>query len=446
MTSIPSSKRKPFSFPSLIKNLKLVFQQIPDPRTGKNSRFPLHNVLMGAFSVFFLQCPSFLAHQRSLQKKLGQNNARSLFDLSTIPTDPQIRTLLDPLSPSLLTPQFFYYFSTLEETGSLQSYRFLKDQFLIALDGTEYFSSQNISCKKCSSKTHKDGSITYSHQAITPVLVHPNKSEVISLEPEFIVPQDGHEKQDCEIQAAKRWMNQYGGQYKGYGVTLLGDDLYSRQPFCELAIEKGMKFIFTCKEDSHESLYKWVKTYEEAGELGRVVEKKKKGKGEVVVETYRYLNDVALYEGAESVLRVNWCEIEIRNSSGKVTYKNAVITNHRISDKNVKDIIKAGRSRWKIENENNNTLKTKGYHLEHNFGHGKENLSSLLVTLNLMAFLFHTILSLMDKSYQLIRKEVVSRKTFFEYLRALTNFMYFKDWNTLLKFMLNALELRPPHT
>ena len=441
----PSSKRKPFSFPSLILYLRTLFQTIPDSRTGQNSRFPFSNVLLSAFSVFFTQCPSFLAHQRSMQKTQGQNNALSLFGIPKIPTDPQIRNILDPLSPCALFPSFFYFFFTLEETGYLEKFRFLKDQFLIALDGTEYFSSQNISCKKCSSKTHKDGSKTYAHQVITPVLVHPDINEVISLEPEFITPQDGHDKQDCEIQAAKRWLKQYGKQYIRYGISLLGDDLYSRQPFCELVIEEGFCFIFTCKEESHQTLYQWVRDWEEANDLGIVSEKKKKGKGEVV-ETYRYLNEVPLYDGAESVLSVNWCEIVIRNSLGKVTYKNAFITNHRITEKNVKALVKAGRGRWKIENENNNTLKTKGYHLEHNYGHGKENLSSLLLTLNLIAFLVHTILSMMDKSYQVIRKELVSRKTFFEHIRALTCYMYFKNWDTLLKFMREGLELQLPHT
>ena len=94
------------------------------------------------------------------------------------------------------------------------------------------------------------------------------------------------------------------------------------------------------------------------------------------------------------------------------------------------EIVKAGRARWKIENEN--TLKTKGYHLEHNFGHGEKHLSSLLLTLNLLAFLFHTVMGMMDCRYQLIRQRLGPRSTFFDDVRALTRYHYFKSWDDLL--------------
>jgi hypothetical protein len=61
-------------------------------------------------------------------------------------------------------------------------------------------------------------------------------------------------------------------------------------------------------------------------------------------------------------------------------------------------VVAAGRSRWKIENENNNTLKTKGYHFEHNYGHGQQFLSSLLATLILLAYGLHTLLEWMEIS------------------------------------------------
>lgn len=96
--------------------------------------------------------------------------------------------------------------------------------------------------------------------------------------------------------------------------------------------------------------------------------------------------------------------------------------------------------------ENNNTLKTKGYHLEHNFGHGKEYLSQLLLTMNLLAFLYHTVLHLVDTAYQLIRKKLPTRKTFFDDLRALTRYMYFNNWQQLLRFMMTGLEIELPNS
>ena len=114
-----------------------------------------------------------------------------------------------------------------------------------------------------------------------------------------------------------------------------------------------------------------------------------------------------------------------------------------INSDNVAEIVKAGRARWKIENENNNVLKTKGYHLEHNFGHGEKHLSSLLLTLNLLAFLFHTIMEMMDSRYQLIRQRLGPRTTFFDDIRTLTRYHCFKSWDDLLQFMLRKLNFEP---
>jgi hypothetical protein len=142
---------------------------------------------------------------------------------------------------------------------------------------------------------------------------------------------------------------------------------------------------------------------------------------------------------------VNWCElITTVEDSGKVVYKNSFATSFEITEKNVKQIVADGRARWKIENENNNVLKTKGYHLEHNFGHGKKHLATLLLTFNLLAFLFHTVLELMDEKYELIRRELPTRKTFFQDIRALTRYMCFNSWDELMLFMIHGLELDVP--
>ncbi len=120
---------------------------------------------------------------------------------------------------------------------------------------------------------------------------------------------------------------------------------------------------------------------------------------------------------------------------------NTFITNHRLSAENVAQVAQAGRGRGKIENENNNVLKTKGYHLEHNFGHGKPYLSATMLSLNLLAFLFHTVLEWSDESYALLRKVLARRQTFFEDMRTLTCYMVFESWHHLMDFMIKGLKL-----
>ena len=99
-----------------------------------------------------------------------------------------------------------------------------------------------------------------------------------------------------------------------------------------------------------------------------------------------------------------------------------------------------------MDNENFNTLKTKGYNLEYSFGHRKENLSAILFTFNLLAFLFHSILGMMDTKYRMIREKLPTRKTFFEHIRALTTYICFENWDAMLNFMMRGLELEVPNT
>jgi hypothetical protein len=266
---------------------------------------------------------------------------------------------------------------------------------------------------------------------------------VIALEPEFIVPQDGHQKQDCEQAAAKRWINAHAKQYAGKNVTLSGDDLYCKQPLCELTLDHHFNFLFVCKPDSHKTLYAKVDALEAEGALAQF-SVHHLAKKHLEVYTYRYANQVPLRAGEDGLL-VNWCEVTVtKGIDGPVLYHNAFATNHQITDQEVHSIVREGRAHWKIENENNNVLKTKGYHLEHNFGHGKEHLASFLLTLNLLAFLFHTVLDILDEKYRLLRETLAVRKTFFNDIRALTRYMLFESWEHLLDFMLQGLELALP--
>ncbi len=239
------------TFDTLIQNLRSAVSNFPDNRKGKNTQFSIEDAALGAFSIFFTQSPSFLSYQRMMQETKGKNNAQSLFGVDIIPTDNHIRSLLDPVEASLIFPVFTHAFDELNSSGLIEGFRSVNNNLLIALDGVQYFSSQSIHCENCSETNHQNGTITYSHSAITPVIVAPNNKNAIPLPPEFIIPQDGHKKQDSEPEAAKRWIAEYAPVLKTLGITLLGDDLYCHQPICDLIINQELNFIFNCKPDSH---------------------------------------------------------------------------------------------------------------------------------------------------------------------------------------------------
>jgi len=413
---------------NLLDVLRTCLGTFPDGRRGANGQYSMADFGMSAFSVFFMQSPSFLAHQRRLEEGHGRSNCQSLFGMGKIPSDNRIRDMLDPAPPELLNPVFFEITSQLcQAKGGLEAFRRLGDHVFIALDGTEYFCSKEIKCPNCSTRRRGNGETEYFHAMLGATLVAPGHDKVIPLPPEFIVPQDGAEKQDCENKAAKRWLAAHGSRYAALKPVYLGDDLFSRQPLCEAVTAAGGHFIFTCKPTSHPLIQEYL-----AGvELSSCEKTVKRGKKRAI-HRYRWLCGVPLRDGKDA-LAVNWFEIEIADAAGKVTYRNSFITDLAITRENVGELTDCGRARWKIENETFNVLKTKGYNLEHNFGHGKKNLSAVLVALNLLAFAAHTLCEIMDDLWRLARQKPGSRRQFFNMIAAATTFLIFPSWDEFLQ-------------
>jgi len=432
---------KPLSFGVFRSIVTDACHHLPDIRTGDNGHYSVADAALGAFSVFFMQCPSFLAYQRDMQRRKGCNNAHSLFGVTEIPTDPQIRNLLDPVGPQHLREPFWTIQHRLLEDSAMAEAFDWHGQWLVSLDGTGYFHSLLVHCPQCTVTRH-EGTAHYAHQVLLAVLVKPGQKAVLVLDPEFITPQDGVEKQDCERRAAQRWVERNAPRFAGHRVTLLGDDLYCHQPFCELLLAHQMDFILTCKPDSHPTLYEEVALLDKLGAVTTLEERVWMG-SRCERWRYRFASRVPLREPPHP-LYVQWCELTVTDeTTGKERYHNAFATNHVLSEQTVPGVTVAGRARWKVENEGHNTLKHQGYHLEHNYGHGKCHLSTVLVTLILWAFLFHTALQLVDEAYGRVRDALGTRQTFFNDLRALTRYRHFTDWEGLMTFMVEGLELAP---
>ena len=285
--------------------------------------------------------------------------------------------------------------------------------------------------------------IKRSIRIVNACIVKPGSSEVIPLSPSFIkghqnqdndaIKSEEKQKQDCERLATKEWLQAQGSGYADLGVTLLGDSLYGCEPICNLALSQGYNFIFNCKPGSHKTLFEFVNPMLDSEVSPAITRIVTTPKGKIAWKCH-YINEVPIKDG-KAALKVNWCGIEIINQkTGKTTYTNTFITNHKITDGNVFDIVTAGRTRWKIENEHNNTLKNHGYHLEHNFGHGQKNLSSFLASLILLSLLSHTVLKLLDEEYQ-AASSWGARIRFFDRMKNILELMYFADWYHMIGFM-----------
>lgn len=415
-------------FINIIKNQ---FEKFSDPRSGKNLSYKLSDICMAGYSVFHMQSPSFLSHQERLKKLHAEHNGKTLFGFSQIPSENHIRDMLDKIT----VDQLAGIFTELHQEINYQEYK-REGGLIVALDGVNFFSSQKISCNCCLTRKNNDGKTKYYHSMLVPALIHPEQKCALPMMPEFIKNIDGYEKQDCELNSAKRWIDKNMEWLIENRVTLLGDDLFSRAPLIEkLQINSNIRFIFVAKPGSHKSLYEWISGYTAENYVTHKVTEKMGSKS--LTFYYKLYNQVPLNAELNSP-NVNYFEMKVVNKQGKEIYYNSFVTNHHITQKNIHIVARMGRNRWKIENEAFNILKTKGYNLEHNFGHGKENLSNVLACFNLIAFLVHHLSETLCEIYKKVRECFGARVRFFQTLATIMSIQIFDSWDTFLAFSLSV--------
>ena len=223
----------------LIDDLWHQFQQVPDPRSGDSIQFSFSDIDMAAFSMFFVQSPSFLDHQRKFHEAHNRNACQSLLGMRRIATDNHIRKQLDGIACQSVYPAFDMAIEQLTQHQGLKPFLHLDGRILIALDGSQF----HVSCSQCSTRKRNHDSTEYYHSVLCATVVAPQHNRVIALRPEFITPQDGAAMQDCEINAAKRWLDHNLTRYQHLRPVYLGDDLYSRQPLCQTLIERDAEFL-----------------------------------------------------------------------------------------------------------------------------------------------------------------------------------------------------------
>jgi hypothetical protein len=246
---LPPPSRKHLSFDPLIRTVFERAEQLVDTRNGDYS---IADAVMSAIAMFSLKDPSLLA----FQDRRNDHNMKNLYCIGQVPSDTQMREILDPISAASLRPMFNDVFRQLQRAGALKPYVFHEDCYLLSLDGTQYFSSKKVHCDSClQKKNKKTGEITYSHQMVAAVMVHPDCKQVIPLAPEPIVKQDGDCKNDCERNASKRLLTQIRKEHPNLKLIVVEDGLASNAPHIQLLKNLQMHFILGAKPDDHEHLF-----------------------------------------------------------------------------------------------------------------------------------------------------------------------------------------------
>lgn len=399
--------RKHLSASGLFRLMREGFDEIKEHR-AENIQISLMDALMSAFAMFSLKDPSLLAFDERRQK---DSNLKRVYGIEDVPCDTQMRIILDEVDPESLRPAYKDVFRQLQRGKVLEKMIFLGG-YLVSLDGTGYFSSKKIHCDNCLEKKNaKTGEITYSHQMLGAAIVHPDHSEVIPLAPEPIIKQDGEKKNDCERNAAKRFLAKLREDHPHLPFIITEDALSSNAPHIRELKKHNMHFILGVKEGDHAFLFDSVRL---AAQEGRVstVEITEGG----IVHCFRFLNQVPL-NASNSDLLVNF--VEYWEISDKKTQHFSWVTDFTVNEWNVYHIMRGGRARWKIENETFNTLKNQGYQFEHNFGHGKHHLSVVFAMLMMLAFLVDQAQQLACQLFQAVLQKEGSRKRLWEHMRAL---------------------------
>ncbi len=423
--------RKDLGLPGLLAGVRKVFAAIPEdvPR----GQIPLNDHLMSGLALFGLKYPSLLQFDHdSRSDEIIRHNLRTLYGVSQAPSDTFLRERLDRLDPAQLRPAYRQLFSVLQRGKGLEGFDVFDGHYLLSLDGTGVFSSQKIHCVNCGEKHHRNGQVTYYHQVLGAVLVHPEHREVFPLTPEPILKQDGQRKNDCERNAAKRLLTDLRRDHPRLKLIVVEDALASNGPHIKHLKSLNYRFILGAKQSDHAYLFDWVDSSEATREYTYQDEQS-------VSHRFRYHNGVPLND-THFDLEVNFLEYWESQPDGK-TQHFSWVSDLPLSDENLMSVMRAGRARWRIENETFNTLKNQGYQFEHNFGHGHQHLTTVLMHLMMLAFLIDQIQQHCCGLFQRGVAKMGSKARFWRKLRERFNSFLIPDWETLYGSL--AYQLKP---
>ena len=392
--------------------------------------------IMSALALFTFKFPSLLKFDKALTSdKPFLHNLRTLFHIGNVPSDTYLRERLDEIVPFVIRPAYTTLFSVLQRSKILEQFRFFKDYHLVSVDGTGVFSSHTIHCEHCCTKEHKNGTITYHHQILAAALVHPDQKVAYPLCPEPIMKSDGMAKNDCERNAMKRWVVDFRREHPHLKTVILADGLSSNEPFISILKEHHLSYILVCKESDHRYLADWVASAD-AQDKPSFTETIKG-----VTSTYSYMCDVPLNESKDSC-RVT--VVSLSETKKEKTTKWMWVTDLSVDLTTIKEFTKGGRARWRIENETFNTLKNQGYEFEHNFGHGKKNLHTVLAHLMMLAFFIDQCLQHVNKRFSEAYARRGSKKALWENMLVCLYTFEIPNFESLYHFIVHPPPLVMP--
>lgn len=445
--------RKHLNADSLIKQLRDCFKDIPDHR-AKNAKFSLPDVLMSGYAMFSLKCSSLLEFDDKRDVAEEMDNIKAVYNVEKVPCDSQLRDILDDVDPKDLRPCFTKLFARLQRGKVLEQMTYFNDYYLLNLDGIEVYSSENIFSENCLRRKRRNDIVEYYQQFLGAVIVHPERKEVIPLCPEMIIKQDGDDKNDCERNAAKRFLKKFRNEHPHLKTIVVEDALAANAPHIKELKKHNCRYIIGVKPKGNKIIFSQIeKAIDENSnkviefEIKEIVtlnpQGKKRKKPKTVTHKFRFMNDISLNESNQDV-KVNFLEYWEIDEQKKKTKHFSWITDINVTEENAYKMMRSGRARWKIENETFNTLTNQGYNLKHNYGLGKKNLSTNFISLMILAFLVDQIQQLCSPLFQAALKKTRRKKYLWKRIRSTFNEFEIDSFETILKAIAYGTKRKPP--
>ena len=456
---------KKLEIDALLKYTKSQFDQFKDNRAD-NKQYSMGDAVQSGLAIFSLKDSSMLEFNKRITERKG--NLKRIFKINNPPPDGEVRKLLDAIAPVQIERVKRGVLQQAKAEGLFKEFEYFKGYKLLLIDGVHHFSSDKIKCVNCLQTNHQDGSITYSHSMLSAVIAHPEKKVVLPLCEEPIIQQDGVTKNDCELNASKRLLKKVRTRHLAEKFIRVEDALYANGPHIKEIQTNGDKFIIRVKPgsgagsviDRYERLLKITDKERSANKKAAVKANKlykwhgiekpisdkptvhvMEVKDEKILKVYHYGNNFYLNEKHKD-MKVNFVHYEERSiETGKVIKQFEWITDIKVTDGNVDKIVKAGRSRWKIENETFNTLKNQGYHFKHNFGHGHNNLCTNFALLMLLAFLIDQIQQLSNELFQKVLKKSEWKKYLWDDVRSFFKTMPFDSMEMIYNAIIYGFKI-----
>ena len=450
------------SGPQILSHFKKYFDSIPDHRNGSNVSIPIGDAVMSAYAMFALKFPSALKFENDMKDEAKRHNLKNMYNIENMLSDTQMRTIVDDIPTSSFRSLYNDIFKKIQRDKKLIPFEFINinniPHYQLLIDGTEFFSSHEVSCDLCNVKVHKKvdkktGEITetktYTHSMLNAVIAHSNMKTVIPLMGEPIVKQNGDTKYDCELKALKRLLKKFRQDHPKLKVVLTADALYATGSLIKLLKQYGISFIINVKPKKNTTLFKIVDGKDSDGKIEHYQYSEETGEKiiKTITHKHRYANGIPMDNESSLDLKVNF--IEYWEDTNWINRKKeecheprhfSWVTDINLNKASIKTVMKGGRNRWCIENEVFNTLKNHGYNYDRNYGHGYKNLANNFAMLMMLAFTFDQVLEMCSKQFKTLLKKYRLKSTIWEKIRFYYQDFLIKSWDYLIEFLIKVAD------